>query len=61
MSDLTDAAERAPEFVEQLASEMFEGKYDNNHMLLGTLHDGDSMLQVQLIVTRNTEEFLDEC
>ena len=60
MSDAIELTQNASEHVECLLAEMFEGNHDNNHMLLGSLNSGDDQIQVQLIVTRNTEEFLDE-
>lgn len=60
MSDSVEISQTATEHIEALISEMYAGKHDNNHMLLGTLHSGDEPLQIQLLVTRNPEEFLDE-
>lgn len=60
MSDGVDIAKTAVEHVENLITEMYAGEHDNNHILLGSLHSGNEPLQIQLFVTRNTEEFLDE-
>jgi len=60
MSDCIKVAQTATEYIEDLIAEMYAGDHDNNHLLLGTLHSGGEPLQIQLAVTRNSEEFLDE-
>ena len=60
MSDAQIIAASGAEHVNEMITEMFAGDHDNDHMLLGTLQSGSEQVQVQLIVTRNTEEFLDE-
>ena len=60
MSEAIQLAATATEHIDDLITEMFAGSHDNDHMLLGTLQSGSEQVQVQLIVTRNTEEFLDE-
>lgn len=53
-------ANEASEYVDTLISEMFEGEHDNNQVLLGTVLSGDESIQIQLIVTRKPEDFMDE-
>ncbi|GEM77509.1 hypothetical protein [Vibrio sagamiensis] len=61
MSEAQIVASEALDYIEQLLTEMFEGKHPDNEVLLGTLLSGNDRIQVQLKVTRQPENFLDEC
>lgn len=58
MSDARKAAQEAPEIIEGLLVEMFEGGYPDNKVVLGTL--GENEIQIHLVVTRDKSQFLDE-
>lgn len=60
MSEAKSIAEEAPDYIETLLTELFEGNHSDNEVLLGTLMSGDEVIQVQLRITRNPEQFLDE-
>lgn len=58
---LTDAiAERAAEALPSLLCELRESGADSNRIALGELHTGDEYLQIQLVVTANQGELLDD-
>ncbi|MEZ8542925.1 hypothetical protein AB6C74_08775 [Vibrio splendidus] len=61
MSEAQKVAGEAPDYIETLLVEMLEGEHSENEVLLGTLLSGDESIQVQLKITRNPEDFLDEC
>lgn len=61
MSEAQIVAAEAPGYIEQLLVEMFEGNHPDNEVLLGTLLSGKDRIQVQLKITRQPENFLDEC
>ncbi|MGF1696572.1 hypothetical protein L4C54_12935 [Vibrio lamellibrachiae] len=61
MSEAIKVAAAAPSYIETLLTEMFEGDYPDNEVLLGVLLAGQSQIQVQLKITRNPEDFMDEC
>ncbi|MEQ6344928.1 MULTISPECIES: hypothetical protein [Vibrio] len=61
MSEALKVAAEAPDYIETLLIEMLEGDHPDNEVLLGTLLSGNSTIQVQLKITRNPEDFLDEC
>lgn len=58
MSDARKAAQNAPEIIEGLLAEMFEGDHPDNKVVLGTL--GENEIQIQLVVMRDKSQFLDE-
>ena len=60
MSGAIEAASRAKDEIEELLTDMFAGKYEDNEISLGFLScmNGD-VVQVQLKVTRNPGDFLD--
>jgi hypothetical protein len=62
MSDAKEAAEKAVDWVEQLIAEMIDGDHQDNKIVLGELtnQSGSEELQIQLVVTRNKEDFIDE-
>ena len=61
MSEALKVAAEAPDYIETLLVEMLEGDHPDNEVLLGALLSGDSTIQVQLKITRNPKDFLDEC
>ena len=60
MSELGKISEHAGEYAEQLVTEMLEAKADDNEILLGEFLLESSTIQVQLKVTRNSKDFMDE-
>jgi hypothetical protein len=60
MSGAIEIAETAVDHIETLLSDMYEAEADNNYMLLGTVGTNEKPIQIQLIVTRNPNEFFDE-
>lgn len=60
MSEAIKAAERAPNAIEHLIREMLEAKAADNVIGLGELELEGKPLQIQLVVTMNQEEFLDD-
>jgi hypothetical protein len=60
MSGAIQVAEKAREHVEQLITDMLEGDHQDNQVSLGLLICGDEYIQVQLKITRNTCDFLDD-
>ncbi|PMN30011.1 hypothetical protein BCT35_20655 [Vibrio lentus] len=61
MSEALRIAAEAPDYIETLIIEMLQGDHPDNEVLLGTLLSGDESIQVQLKITRNPADFLDEC
>ena len=61
MSEAQAVAAEAKDYIEQLLVEMFEGNQPDNEVLLGTLLSGKDRIQVQLKITRQPENFMDEC
>ena len=61
MSEALKMAAEAPDYIETLIIEMLQGDHPDNEVLLGTLLSGDESIQVQLKITRNPADFLDEC
>jgi len=61
MSEALKVAAEAPDYIETLLVEMLEGNHADNEVLLGTLLSGNESIQVQLKITRNPTDFLDEC
>lgn len=59
MSDAIELANTAGEYVEDLIADVLEGR-NNSRMLLGTVESGRQEIQIQLVVTKNHNEFLDE-
>ncbi|MBJ2147564.1 hypothetical protein JC606_14405 [Vibrio sp. IB15] len=60
MSEAQKIAAEAPDYIETLLVEMLEGEHPDNEVLLGTLLCVDESIQVQLKITRNPADFLDE-
>ena len=60
MSEAQKIAAEAPDYIQTLLVEMFEGNYPDNEVLLGTLLSGKDKIQVQLKITRNPDSFMDE-
>ncbi|KAA8598007.1 hypothetical protein F0Z19_3507 [Vibrio cyclitrophicus] len=61
MSEALKVAAEAPDYIETLLVEMLQGDHPDNEVLLGTLLSGDESIQVQLKITRNPVDFMDEC
>jgi len=61
MSEAIKVAAEAPQYIESLLTEMLEGDHPDNEVLLGTLLSGKDTIQVQLKITRNPADFMDEC
>lgn len=61
MSEALRMVAEAPDYIETLIIEMLQGDHPDNEVLLGTLLSGDESIQVQLKITRNPADFLDEC
>lgn len=59
MSDAIELANTAGEHVEDLIADVLEGR-NNSRMLLGTVESGRQEIQIQLVVTKTHNEFLDE-
>lgn len=60
MSDAVHIAKEAPLYIEDLITEMMREKIADNRVLLGTVLNGDEEIQIQLVVTRNQENIMDE-
>ena len=60
MSAASQIAQTAIEHIQALLSDMYESKGRNNYILLGTVGTYNEPIQIQLIVTRDASEFLDE-
>lgn len=60
MSDAIQITKEAPLYIEDLIAEMMREKIADNRVLLGTVLAGDEEIQIQLVVTRNTENMMDE-
>jgi hypothetical protein len=60
MSDLRALMVDTGVIAEQLVEEMFDAQASNNEILLGEFTSGDHTIQVQLKVTREPEEFMDD-
>lgn len=60
MSGAIEVAEMAPKVILELLTDMFAGDYPNNEVLLGVLKSGNDRIQVQLKITREPTEFMDE-
>ena len=60
MSDAIQITKEAPLYIEDLIAEMMREKIADNRVLLGAVLAGDEEIQIQLVVTRNTENMMDE-
>lgn len=60
MSDAVQIVKEAPMYVEDLITEMMREKIADNRVLLGTVLNDDEEIQIQLVVTRNQENMMDE-
>lgn len=60
MSGAIEVAQRAEEEIEELLADMFAGGHDDNEISLGFLSTANGqVMQVQLKVTREPEDFLE--
>ncbi|GAA58459.1 hypothetical protein P20652_0313 [Pseudoalteromonas sp. BSi20652] len=60
MSEAVNIAAEAVEYVDTLIVDMLEGKYPNNYVLLGTLLEQHTDIQIQLHVMQDENKFIDE-
>lgn len=60
MSAAKEIASTAIDHIEGLLADLFESGASNNHILLGTLGADNEPIQVQLLITRDPAEFVDE-
>lgn len=61
MSEHIKIAAQAVDYIEGLFVEIIEGDHDDNEVLLGTVLVGNKSFQIQLKVTANPDDFMDEC
>lgn len=59
MSDAKELVSNATDYIEELIADMLEGDHQDNEVSLGRLLYGKGEIQVQLKVTRNRCDFLD--
>jgi hypothetical protein len=60
MSEAVNVAAEAVEYVDTLIVDMLEGKHPNNYVLLGTLQEQHTDIQIQLHVMQDERKFIDE-
>lgn len=60
MSEAKNIAGEAVDYIETIIADMLEGNHPDNKVLLGELLDGSTEIQVQLLVTVNKKQFIDE-
>ena len=60
MSEAVNIAAEAIECVDTLIVDMLEGKHPNNYVLLGTLQEQHTDIQIQLHVMQDENKFIDE-
>ncbi|MBA6408142.1 hypothetical protein H4J63_02010 [Pseudoalteromonas sp. 5Ae-yellow] len=60
MSEAVNVAAEAVECVDTLIVDMLEGKHPNNYVLLGTLQEQHTDIQIQLHVMQDENKFIDE-
>jgi len=60
LSAAREIAEEAPTHIESLIADMLEGDHQDNVVLLGTVFDGQKEIQIQLLVTQNPRDFMDD-
>ncbi|MCK8106163.1 hypothetical protein MTF64_04665 [Pseudoalteromonas sp. 2CM41L] len=60
MSEAVNVAAEAVEYIDTLIVDMLEGKYPNNYVLLGTLQEQYTDIQIQLHVMQDENKFIDE-
>ncbi|WP_025740886.1 hypothetical protein [Salinivibrio socompensis] len=61
MSGAIEVTEDASSHIEELIADMLGGGHKDNQVLLGVLQSGEDVIQVQLKVTRDPADFMDEC
>lgn len=60
MSDAIKIAKEAPKYVEGLLAEMFAANAEDNRICLGGVYSGQQYIQIQLVVTSNPAEWMDD-
>lgn len=60
MSEAKKVAAEAPDYIETLITEMLSGGFINNEVLLGVLELEGETIQVQLKITMDPDEMMDE-
>lgn len=60
MREAKKIASEAPDYIETIIADMLEGSHSDNKVLLGELLDSNTEIQVQLLVTTNKKQFIDE-
>jgi hypothetical protein len=60
MSEAKKIENEAPDYIETIIADMLKGNHPDNKVLLGELLDGNTEIQVQLLVTTNKKQFIDE-
>ncbi len=60
MSAAFEIVESAPNVIDNLLAEMLEGDHPDNSILLGTVFSGGIEIQIQLMVTKDIRQFIDD-
>ncbi|ORJ11999.1 hypothetical protein [Aeromonas salmonicida] len=60
MSDAIKIARQAPGVIEELLTDMFAAKAEDNCICLGGVYSGQQYIQIQLAVTSNPANLMDE-
>lgn len=55
-----EIVESAPNVIDNLLAEMLEGDHPDNSILLGTAFSGGIEIQIQLMVTKDIRQFIDD-
>jgi hypothetical protein len=60
MSEIFEICKNTADQANELLIEMLEGNWPDNKLLSGSVQDGNTAIQVQLLITKNSADFLDE-
>ena len=60
MSDAIQIAKEAPKHVEGMLAEMFAANAEDNRVCLGGVYAGAQYIQIQLVVTSNPAQLMDD-
>lgn len=60
MSDAIQIAKTAPAHIEGLLAELFAAKAEDNRVCLGGVYSGAQYIQIQLVVTSNPAQLMDD-
>lgn len=55
-----EIASTAEDYIEDMVVDLISGNHLDNKVCLGTLIAGNSEIQVQLVITRNPDDMLDD-